>query len=234
MLAFGLITGRSITNAAFWLKMSLYLYCMKIVCLSDTHGAHDEITVPDGDVLLHAGDFSMRGKEPEIIAFNEWLGKLPHPHKIVIAGNHDLLFERKPPRAEALLTHAIYLKNTATQIQGLRIWGSPITPRFFDWAFNRQRGADIRRYWERIPADTDIVITHGPPRGVLDRTFHGDAVGCDDLLEIIGKIKPKVHLFGHIHEAYGQVTTDNIHFVNASIMTPDYKPVNAPIVIYLA
>jgi len=204
---------------------------MKIVCISDTHGAHHEIQIPDGDLLLHAGDVSRRGKESEIADFNQWLGTLPHRHKVVVAGNHDFLFERQAAKAEALLTNAIYLKNNPTVIEGLTIWGSPVTPWFFDWAFNRQRGADIRRYWERIPAGTDILITHGPPRNILDKTVYGDTVGCDDLLELVFQRKPKVHLFGHIHEAYGQLEIDDICFVNASIMNVNYKPVNDPIVL---
>lgn len=205
---------------------------MKIVCLSDTHGAHREIQVPEGDLLLHAGDLSKRGKEAEIADFNDWLGELPHRHKVVVAGNHDFLFERDARHAEALLTNATYLRNDSTTVNGLKIWGSPVTPWFFDWAFNRQRGTDIRRYWEQIPTDTDILITHGPPRTILDRTVRGDTVGCDDLLEIVWNRKPKVHLFGHIHEAYGQLTIDGIRFVNASIMNVHYKPVNLPVVLH--
>ncbi|MCU0354574.1 MAG: metallophosphatase domain-containing protein [Cytophagales bacterium] len=204
---------------------------MRIVCLSDTHGAHDETDVPDGDLLLHAGDLSRRGKEPEIIAFNKWLGTLPHKHKVVVAGNHDFLFERQPDVAEALITNAIYLKDNGIEIEGLKIWGSPITPWFYDWAFNRRRGADIRRYWDKIPPDTDILVTHGPPQGILDRTERGDLVGCQDLLEAVWRVKPKLHLFGHIHEAYGQMEADGIRFVNASIMNVNYFPVNAPIVV---
>ncbi|MDJ1502389.1 metallophosphatase domain-containing protein [Xanthocytophaga agilis] len=206
---------------------------MRIVCISDTHGAHSEIAIPDGDLLIHAGDISKRGKEPEIIDFNDWLSTLPHRHKVIVAGNHDFLFERNAKRAESLLTHAVYLRNTDVKIEGLTIWGSPITPWFFDWAFNRQRGADIRRYWDRIPINTDILVTHGPPRGILDKTDRGDTVGCDDLLEAVWKVKPKLHLFGHIHEAYGQIEVDNMQFINASIMNLNYKPVNDPIIIDL-
>ena len=206
---------------------------MRIVCISDTHNAHNEKFVPEGDNLLHAGDLSGRGTAPEIIAFNRWLGSLPHPHKIVVAGNHDFLFERQPQTAEMLITNAIYLNNSAVEIAGLRVWGSPVTPWFHDWAFNRRRGADIRRYWEMIPAETDILVTHGPPHGLLDKTFTGDQVGCRDLLEFVWRVKPKIHLFGHIHEGYGQLETDGITFVNASIMDLNYKPVHQPIVIDL-
>ncbi len=206
---------------------------MRIVCISDTHGAHEAMRVPEGDVLLHAGDLTNMGKVPEIIAFNKWLGSLPHPHKIVVAGNHDFLFERQPETAEALITNAIYLKNSAVEVAGLRVWGSPVTPWFHDWAFNRRRGADIRRYWEMIPAGTDILVTHGPPHGLLDKTFTGEQVGCRDLLEFVWRVKPKIHLFGHIHEGYGQLETDGTTFVNASIMDLNYKPVHQPVVIDL-
>ena len=133
---------------------------MKFVCLADTHCLHNKIEVPDGDVLLHAGDFTMRGKEKNIRDFSDFLGKLPHEHKIVIAGNHDLLFEKNPPVAQKLLTNCTYLQDSFTVIEGLKIYGSPWQPWFYDWAFNLQRGAEIRAKWDLIPDDTDILLTH--------------------------------------------------------------------------
>jgi Icc-related predicted phosphoesterase len=203
---------------------------MKIVCLSDTHAAHNRIQVPDGDILLHAGDVSRRGLEHEIIEFNEWLGTLPHKHKIMIAGNHDFMFEKYPKPARKLITNAIYLEDEGIEIEGLSIWGSPITPWFYNWAFNRHRGAAIRKFWDMIPAKTDILITHGPPLGILDQTDRGEAAGCEDLLEAVHRIKPKLHLFGHIHEGYGMKEIDGTTFINASIMDIEYRPVNKAVV----
>lgn len=197
---------------------------LRIVCISDTHGGHDLFQIPSGDILLHAGDFSTRGKEKEIIAFNDWLGTLPHKHKIVIAGNHDFGMEKYPEKAHAWLSNAHYLNDSAITIEGLKIWGSPVTPWFFDWAFNRYRGSDIRQHWDMIPTDTDILITHGPPAHILDRTAAGKVVGCEDLWYAIQKIKPRLHVFGHIHEAHGMIEKDGTTFVNASLMDVHYHP----------
>lgn len=204
---------------------------MKIVCLSDTHGLHRQVEVPEGDILLHAGDVSKRGKEHEIIEFNEWLGELPHPHKIVIAGNHDFLFEQQPKLAESLITNAIYLNDTFLEINGIKIWGSPISPWYHDWAFNRKRGAEIKQHWDLIPEGIDILITHGPPFGMMDFTVTGHTVGCEELARVVTRIKPKVHLFGHIHEGYGQVKTEDTLFINASNLDLNYKVVNKAVVI---
>ncbi len=204
---------------------------MRIVCISDTHTAHDQIIVPDGDLLIHAGDISGVGRPEEITRFNDWLGTLPHPHKVMIAGNHDLLFESEPTWARSLITHATYLEDSSIEIAGLKIWGSPITPWFMDWAFNRQRGEDIQKHWELIPTDIDILITHGPPYGILDQTFDGRSVGCQGLGEVITQIQPKLHVFGHIHEAYGQYQTAGTHYVNACIMDLRYRPIHLPVVL---
>jgi Icc-related predicted phosphoesterase len=202
---------------------------MHIVCISDTHGAHESISIPDGDLLIHAGDVSKRGKEEEIIQFNQWLGTLPHKHKIIIAGNHDFYFEKQPLIAKSLITNAIYLNDEGIELAGFKIWGSPITPWFYDWAFNRFRGADIRKHWSLIPDDIDLLITHGPPFGILDKTIQNKNVGCEDLWEVIERIQPKLHVFGHIHEANGIRQTESTLFVNASIMDFHYKPVNQAI-----
>ncbi len=204
---------------------------MKIVCISDTHGKHDQIQIPKGDILIHAGDFTKRGLIAEVQQFNQWLAAQPHKYKIVIAGNHDFLFEQNPVLAQSLLSEIIYLEDNFIEIEGIRFWGSPITPWFFDWAFNRQRGAEIAAHWKKIPQGIDILITHGPPKGILDLTLHGLEVGCEDLLEVVQRIRPQYHIFGHIHEAYGIAQIGNTHFINASILDINYKPAHAPVVL---
>lgn len=204
---------------------------MKIVCISDTHGGHHKMDIPEGDILIHAGDLSSRGTAKEIRRFNNWLEKLPHPHKIVVAGNHDFLFEEQPEEAQALLSNATYLEDSSIVIEGIKIWGSPITPWFFDWAFNRHRGEEIKAYWEKIPQDTDILITHGPPFGILDLTIHGQQVGCEELLTIVKKIQPRLHIFGHIHEAHGTIHEENTQYINASMMDVHYQATQEAIVI---
>jgi Icc-related predicted phosphoesterase len=207
---------------------------MKLVCISDTHSQHRKLSIPPGDVLIHAGDFTKSGKPEEIREFDAWLSTLPHPHKLVIAGNHDFLFERDPEKGQALLQHATYLEDTGTTIEGREFWGSPVSPRFFDWAFNRDRGDDIMRHWELIPDQVDVLITHTPPYQILDRVFYGGYVGCADLRrEIEQRIRPRLVVFGHIHESYGQLTQGGTTYINASSLDRRYRPVNAPVVFEL-
>jgi len=147
-------------------------------------------------------------------------------------GNHDFFFERaEENRIHQLLpTNIIYLQDSSVIINGLRLWGSPITPWFYDWAFNRQRGVEIKKHWDLIPADTDIIITHGPVFGILDRTYDGRNVGCEDLLATIQAIKPSVHICGHIHECYGKADHFDIQFINAGVVNARYELAHKPIV----
>ncbi len=207
----------------------------RIVCLSDTHNRQGRFSVPEGDILVHAGDLTGGGTLPEIAAVNVWLGRLPHRHKIVIAGNHDFLFEEENLLARSLITNATYLQDSVAEVEGLKVWGSPWQPWFYDWAFNLRRGEALREKWEMIPEDTDILITHGPPMGILDRTASGEQVGCEELRDRIAGMSapPKLHVFGHIHEARGTHKTPRTTYVNASVCDLSYRPVNEPIVIDL-
>ena len=206
----------------------------KIVCLSDTHNNHEFINVPDGDVLIHAGDATNRGTIEEIIAFNRWFTKLPHRHKIFVAGNHDWLFETSNRLARTLLDASIhYLQDSFVEIEGLKIYGSPWQPRFFDWAFNLMRGAEIGEKWKLIPEDTDVLITHGPPHGILDevpRRYFVENTGCEELMKRVKVVRPKLHVFGHIHCGYGATEKFGVRFINASNCDEEYNPTNAPIV----
>lgn len=211
---------------------------MQLVCISDTHNKHAQVKVPDGDVLIHAGDFTMRGRGPEIAEFNRWLGTLPHPHKIVIAGNHDLMFESDLLHARALLTNAVYLQDASHTIDDVKFYGSPWTPQFGNWAFMRER-AQLEPVWSNIPADTDVLITHGPPHGVRDKCpnmFNPRnlvSVGCEALAARVAEVRPRVHVFGHIHEGYGVVRDDDTTSINAAICTARYQPTNTPVCIKL-
>jgi Icc-related predicted phosphoesterase len=201
-----------------------------LVIVSDTHGLHGAVEIPPGDILVHAGDLTMRGELEGLADFNAYLGTLPHPVKIVIAGNHDFCFEREPAESRRILTNAIYLEDEAITMDGIRLYGSPWQPWFFDWAFNLQRGPEIKAKWDRIPSDTDILVTHGPPLGFGDRTVAEQDVGCRDLLDAVERIAPALHIFGHIHEGYGVFSNDRTTFINASTCNPSYEPVNRPIV----
>ena len=205
---------------------------MKIVVISDTHGKHRLVKLPKGDILIHAGDVSYRGERYEVEDFLKWFSNQPHPHKIFIAGNHDFFFERTKPKAiESIMpVNVIYLNDSGIDINGCKIWGSPITPQFFQWAFNRKRGEAVRRHWELIPMDTNILITHGPPYRILDQTIYDQYVGCKDLLLRVQEVAPQYHLFGHIHEAYGNVIQNGTRFINASIVNESYDMVHRPVV----
>jgi len=204
---------------------------VKLVLISDTHTRHEGVDVPPGDVLIHAGDITGSGGLKAVEHFAAWFERQPHPHKVVIAGNHDFCFERTPAEAEALLSFATYLRDSETTIDGVRFWGSPWQPWFMDWAFNLQRGAEIRAKWDLIPDGIDVLITHGPPRGHGDLMVSGEHVGCDDLLDALRRVKPRLHVFGHIHEGYGTSHEGETTCVNASTCDVGYRPVNAPVVV---
>ncbi len=206
---------------------------MRAVFISDTHGKHDELILPEGDILFHMGDVSNVGTESGIIDFLNWFEKLDVQYKIFIAGNHDFFFEKESESIikELIPPSIIYLNDSGIEINGKYIWGSPIQPWFFDWAFNRKRGEEILEHWKLIPKNTDILLTHGPPFGILDQTLSGKSVGCEELMKEVDKIKPKIHAFGHIHEAYGIQEKEECTFVNASVLNFNYKLVNKPIVI---
>lgn len=205
---------------------------MKIVCISDTHGKHKQVELPDGDILIHAGDISGRGEIWQVESFLQWFSARPHTHKVLIAGNHDFLAERNSVLFRELVPdNVIYLNDSGTEIEAIKIWGSPVSPWFYDWAFNRRRGEEIKRHWDLIPEDTNILITHGPAYGIQDLTFDGQMVGCEELNKRIFDIRPKLHVCGHIHEAYGMTEIDGITFINASILNLEYQVAHAPVVI---
>mmetsp|Transcript_36318 Transcript_36318/g.95747 ORF Transcript_36318/g.95747 Transcript_36318/m.95747 type:complete len:399 (-) Transcript_36318:304-1500(-) len=239
---------------------------VRFVCISDTHSYESKAmsmataleSIPDGDVLLHCGDFSNVGRLEEVASFAEWFGQLPHARKIIIAGNHDLSldaesYESTAPRfghgrvsdaasicarARACLEsipRCEYLQDSGTQVDGIRVWGSPWQPEFCDWAFNLPRGEPCRAKWRLIPQDTDVLLTHGPPLGHGDLTSGGVRAGCLDLLEEIQtRIRPQYHCFGHIHEGHGVTTDGTTTYVNASTCNLKYRPINTAIVFDIA
>jgi len=200
------------------------------VAISDTHGMYNDLKLPDGDVLIHAGDITRHGKLSELVDFNEWLGEQPHQHKIIIAGNHDWCFERQKQDSLNILTNAVYLEDESTTIAGLTFYGSPWQPRFQNWAFNLTRGKALQEKWDLITDNVDVLITHGPAFGLLDKIYSGENTGCEDLLTKIKAIKPKVHICGHIHEGYGRIEHQGTEFINASITNERNKPTNPPII----
>lgn len=186
-----------------------------IVCISDTHELHRELLVPPGDMLIHAGDFCHISSARKIAEFNDWLGTLPHRHKILVPGNHDrILAEQSGLRM--LITNAHLLINEGVTIEGLTIWGSPVT--CDDTAFGFDGTLRRRTLYQSIPQGTDIIVTHGPPQGILDLEFEdGPHRGCGELLAAVRKVRPRIHIFGHVHPSYGTQRVGDTLCVNAAL-----------------
>uniref|UniRef100_A0A1I8NXL7 Calcineurin-like phosphoesterase domain-containing protein n=1 Tax=Stomoxys calcitrans TaxID=35570 RepID=A0A1I8NXL7_STOCA len=240
----------------------------RVVCMSDTHSLthYMKFDIPDGDIFIHAGDFTKCGRMVEVVEFNQWIGTLPHKHKIVIAGNQPLLYSSsntlcfsfrtkhtglsilddlptlgntKENIADAVqtlnirdvLTNCTYIEDELVEIWGIRIYGSPWQPEFCNWAFNVPRGLPCLEKWNKIPEDIDILVTHTPPVGHGDLCCSGVRAGCVELLTTIQKrVRPKYHVFGHIHEGYGITSDGRVIYVNASTCDINYLPNNPPIV----
>ena len=204
---------------------------LRLVLLSDTHQLHREVDVPNGDILIHAGDFTMFSKSMNAIAdFNEWLGQLPHRHKVVLPGNHEFFLEADPS-ARFMLDNALVLINEVTEIEGLRIWGSPVTP-LYGGAFGLSAIEDRLRVYAQIPSDIDVLVTHGPPYGILDLSSDsGLHSGCHELFDAVMRVRPRLHVFGHVHSAHGIFQTDQTTFVNAALLGLDGDLENSPIVL---
>jgi predicted phosphodiesterase len=207
---------------------------MKVVCLSDTHLRHRSypINVPECDLLIHSGDALIGGDEGELLEFFEWFSGLPARHKVYVAGNHDVLFEKDPARARACVPGDVtYLQDSGVEIEGLKVWGSPWQPEFQNWAFNLPRGQALREKWAKMPSGLDILVTHTPPSWVLDENAYGDSVGCEELRRAIDKRPPRLHVFGHIHGGYGVRKVGPTLHVNAAICDEAYRATHSPIVL---
>lgn len=211
--------------------------------ISDTHSMHGFLkNLPDADMIVHSGDVSKRGTKQQVQDFVYWYSKLPYKYKVFIAGNHDFLFEDHAEVAKSLIpSNLIYLENSAIEIEGLRIWGSPITPWFHSWAFNRYRGDAIDKYWQQIPSDVEFLVTHGPPAMILDEVnnYYSPVknVGCSNLKDKLFTLKDlKLMQFGHIHEAAGVAKLYNnyneVTCVNASSVDVNYEMQTKPYHLY--
>ena len=213
---------------------------MIITFISDTHTKHRncELDLPGGDLLIHAGDFMNSGYNPiEAIEFFKWFDKINnYDHKIFIAGNHDRWMENAPDEAKGILTGyktIDYLEDSKIVINDINIYGSPWQPAFYNWAFNLPRnGVELQENWSNIPNDTEVLITHGPPWGHCDITPYGNLnVGCELLRVRVDELKPKIHVFGHVHSGYGYYYNGHTHFINASILNERYNYENKPLTV---
>jgi predicted phosphodiesterase len=211
---------------------------VRFVAISDTHEQENFLDLPEGDILLHMGDFTMNGCEGAIKRFNKWLGGLDFSHKIVIAGNHELTLDDTlctnkyaavdVEKFKSLLTECTYLEDSSIIVEGYKIWGSPHTPKCGNWAFSYQRGQEARIQWSFMENDVDILMTHGPPYGIGDRNDSGLKVGCVALRDRVKEVKPFIHVYGHIHEDRGLRVCDKTVFINACSVDHLYRPVYKP------
>jgi len=207
---------------------------MKFCIISDTHNKHMRLPkLPNADVIIHCGDFTSVGHGHEIRNFMQWFKKLDQfKYKIIIAGNHDWLFERNRVLAlEDVPKNVIYLEDQGIEIEGVKFYGTPVTRPYNNWAFNRPEEKLIE-HWKAIPDDTDILITHGPPNTIFDWSIYDKIhTGSPSLyFEVVERIKPKLHCFGHIHGGYGTKVIEGTTFMNASNLDEEYMCVNAPMI----
>lgn len=210
---------------------------MKLVLISDTHGKHADLTLPDGNVLIHAGDFSegsgSSGRR-STMDFLEWFALQPFEHKIFIAGNHDFWAEGNwnQLKEEAARRGLIYLCDEWTLIDDVKFWGTPWVPNLPGWAFHERSPDYAERRFGHVHDDVDVMISHGPPRGIGDRLTTGQLVGCPALYRWCLTHWPLFAVSGHIHEAYG-VVERRTTFVNASVLDEKYRLTNKPVVVEL-
>ena len=197
---------------------------MKILHLSDTHGCHRRLRdLPDADIIVHSGDFTMSGSQQEAIDFMNWFSELPYLHKIFICGNHDeCLFNAN---IEGLNPNVHYLCNSGVKINGVKFYGVPMF--LYDCITDRQA-----RNYAGIPLDTDVLITHAPAFGILDFD-DGINFGSEELLAKLPSLNLKAHLFGHIHAQNGVTTINGTIFSNGAIMNSSYDNLNKPQLIII-
>lgn len=213
---------------------------MKIVAISDVHCRWKNLIIPECDVLISTGDYSFQGQPDVVLHFHEWLGQQNAHHIISVQGNHEVWVEKNFGAAKAIAEGACpgvyFMQEGPIEIGGVKFWCASVTPWFHDWAWNVRRGPDIKRHWDLIPEDTNVLLTHGPPYGILDIVPYADGTpkeraGCHDLKDRIAIVKPDIHIFGHIHHSHGQHHEDGTSYYNASICDEQYAPTNPVTVI---
>jgi len=205
---------------------------MKVCLISDTHGKEVWLDLPEGDILIHCGDFQITNLN-DLEYANRWFGRQNAKFKIFVPGNHDTGCEHfGKEMCKSLFTNVIYLQDEMVEIKGLRIYGSPFTPEFNRWSFMKERRSkELKEIWAKIPNNLDFLISHGPPYQILDKADSGEHCGCEILQREVFKKKPKYHCFGHIHGQYGQEIRHGVQFINCSLLNEDYKMVNKPVIL---
>lgn len=208
---------------------------IKVDCISDTHTRHNELRYTGGDIIIHAGDVSAKGDDEQIFNFLSWFESLPYERKILVPGNHD--FALSQPLYQSLFQqsgiHLLIDKGVYIEGVGL-VYGSPWTPKFYNWAFMYERNSEeAREIWKRVPEDTDILVTHGPPRDILDySTYSQTHDGCEVLRDRVLEVKPKYHIFGHFHHSHGIIGGETT-YVNAAMCDEQYRLKRTPVVLWM-
>ena len=203
---------------------------MKFVTISDTHGKHRDLNLPNGDAIIHSGDFCHYGSDDDMHDFFSWYSALEFNTKILIGGNHDFFAAEQSERFNELLPEEIiYLNDSGIKINGINIWGSPVQPDLIGWAFGKERGIEMKTHWDLIPKDTEILITHTPPFVILDKSRSGKSIGCEELTKKLKELQLKIHVFGHVHASYGEEKNEKTKFINASNINSAKGLVNEPI-----
>jgi len=218
---------------------------MKYVIISDTHEKEHLVKLPEGDVLIHCGDSTFRGEFNALAKFATWMGKQDFKYRVCIWGNHEILLDSNLPNFNLQYKNIVLdlfkqnnitvLENSSTIIEGLKIYGLPQTQRFFDWGWNVNPGPEIAKYWDAIPDDTNILISHQPPFSILDYTSRDGSQGCKELLRRIKELKHlKLHCYGHLHwDGCQMVEIDGVKFVNGAMCDDSYVINRIPIVVDL-
>ena len=212
---------------------------MRIIAISDTHCQLEKIKIPKGDILIYAGDLTYAGRITDVIKELDILKEKTKGFQRVLltCGNHDWLGEQDPMLMEQVCKDRgiTYLCDSSIEINNVKFYFSPYQPEFNNWAFNLPRGTALERKWSAIPSDVDVLVTHGPPYGILDLRPDGRRVGCMHLRKRIFELNNlKYHIFGHIHGGYGKLYQGGVHYRNVSVCTEEYLPINKPTVINLA
>jgi Icc-related predicted phosphoesterase len=202
---------------------------MNAIFISDTYGQHESILLPQGNIIIHAGNFTKTGTELEAKDFLQWFSQLPYEHKIFIAGTHDHFFERDPERArQAVPSNVIYLEDSGVVIGGFKIWGSPYNLYNHGSAFSCTE-AEIGAHWDRIPFNVDMVISHSPAYGLLDINGSGEHEGCKVLLRRLVRVEPRYVVCGHAVDGHGHEYYDGIHFINAAMGNQEFQLSHKPV-----
>lgn len=210
---------------------------MKIAAISDVHQQWLGLEIEPCDILISAGDYSYKGDPDVVFSFHSWLSRQPAKHIISVQGNHEVWVEKNfrdaLDKVKAIDPKIHFLAVGAIEIEGIKIWCSAVQPEFYNWAWNMPRGKEIAEHWSLIPHDTQILVTHGPPYDILDRSIlkrarlTDEPLGCKDLRSRIDSLDNlKLHIFGHIHGSSGEIDLNNVHFINAAICDEDYRPTN--------